>query len=551
MWESDEQRSDRFRPCPVSRRTLLGAAGAGAAGLVGLGACSTSARVPAATAPAGPGRTPDFVPFDEVSPDRPGTADGVLPGFYRYPDPPIDRAGFPLPEGESFTAMLQGRPPDVRPEENRNYAALAEQFGTSFQTVFGGFSGYTEKFQVTVAGGDLPDLMMIVSVAQLPRLLETHFADLTDILGGDGIRKYPGLANIPTPTWRVPSVNGRIWGVSQPRPPAGTVITSRGDVMAARGIDDPNVKLRDGDDFVDLLDQLTDRGKNEFAMGADPLAWLMTIVKEMVGTPNEWAVEGGAFVHENETEEMKEALEQAGKIIRAGYLHPNSFSDPGQNATWFAAGVTALYVQSFSFWGSGALDHPDQRRGNIEIPKWDGSGPAAKHKSVAGYPAYVALKKADDDRLAQLLSIIDFIASPFGTQQYLTVNYGVEDYSYRMVDGNPQTDPDAPQRAAPYTYAGSNDRAVLFGQGNAGLVDAMHDYLSRIIPDGVDNPTEGLYSETANTKAASMQNQLQDVQREVLQGTKPMSEWDDFVVRWKAAVGDAMAAEYAEAAAQQ
>lgn len=533
----------------ISRRALLGGA-AGAAGLAGLAACGSggSGGSGGGVSEAGTAQTPTFVPFADTTPDKPGTAEGVSPVFYNFPNPPVNREGYPLPEGEPFTALMQALPPEIPPEENKNYQRLYTEFGRKFSIVYGTYVDYREKFQVTMASGDLPDMMMMMTVPQMPKMLEKSFADLSDHLGGDNIKDYPGLANIPTPTWKIPTLNGRIWGIAQPRPPAGIVITSRGDVMAKRGIDDPNLKLADGKEFVEMMKQLTNKGKNEFAMGADPLGWLINVVKTMVGTPNIWKEEGGKFTHEIETEEMEMALSESGKMLP--YLHPNSFSDTSKNAAWRDAGVTALYVQSFVGWGGNARNHPEWNVGNIEIPKWEGGGMASIRKSVAGYGSYVAFKKADDDRIKELLKIADYIASPFGTEQYLNINYGTEDYSYTMEKGNPTAITDAPPIAS-LTYTGGNSGAILYGQGVEKDVDAQHDYLSRAIPAGTDDASLGLYSETAVTDAATMMKAQEDVMREVMQGTKPMSEWRAFVKRWQSQVGDKMREEYAEAAAKQ
>ena len=49
------------------------------------------------------------------------------------------------------------------------------------------------------------------------------------------------------------------------------------------------------------------------------------------------------------------------------------------------------------------------------------------------------LKKADPERIKLLLNVINYIVSPFGSQEYLTVNYGVKDQDYKFDDnGNPQ-----------------------------------------------------------------------------------------------------------------
>jgi len=542
----------------LSRRALLGTAALGAAaiGTAGLAACGPSGDSGdnGNNGNSGSGKLvpPTYVPFAGVTPDKPGDATGVSPVFYNYPNPPIEREGYPLTGGAPWRSFQQSLPTKVPPAENKAFQQMAELTGSSFEIIHGTSVQYLEKFQTLMASNDLPDFVQIVSVAQLPKLLEKNFTDLTDVLGGDNVKKYPGLANIPTETWKIPALNGKLWGIPQPRPPANIVITSRGDVMAERGLDDPNLKLRDGNDFVNLLKELTNKSKDEFAMGALPSTWLLRVVLQMVGAPNVWKEEGGTFTHMMESEQYKVALEQSAKIWQAGYLHPNSFSEPSNNAIWYRAGTTALYVQSFVGWGGNANSNPEWNVGNIEMPKWDGGGMANIHKSVAGYGAYVAIKKSEGARLEYLLKIADLIASPFGTKQFLQANYGVEGYNYNFVDGNPVTLPvDSNPGAVAMSYMGGNSGGILFGRGRKESVDAQQDYLKRALPNGIDDPTWGLYSETFTTKGATQAKAQADLEREIITGTKPISVWDDWVKSWRAAVGDASAKEYAEAKAAQ
>ncbi|MFW6597338.1 hypothetical protein ACQBAU_04555 [Propionibacteriaceae bacterium Y2011] len=382
-------------------------------------------------------------------------------------------------------------------------------------------------------------------------MLEKYYHDLTDILGGDGVAQYPGLANIPAATWKIPALGGRLYGVAQPRPPAGILLFSRGDLLAENGINDPNVQLRDEADFVDLLDSLTDKSRDRFAMGGDPIGWLLSLVKQMCGVPNYWALRDGQFVHENETDEMKDAIDQAGRIIRAGHLHPNPFSDPGQGLTWFTAGVTSLYPQAFPSWETLAVQHPEWNVGNVDLPRWEGGGTAPVRKLPAGYGAFVAFKKSSDERIEQLLRVADFMASPFGTQEYLDVHYGVDGYSHTMENGVPTPVGGGPDVVLPMSYLGGNKTAVLYAGKDAERVRTQHEYLTRTITEGNDNAVYGLYPEAAVGKTAKLTAANNDVLREVMLGRKPMTEWDEFVSQWKSEAGDAMRAEYSEAAEKQ
>lgn len=534
----------------TSRRSVLGGVLSGAAAL-SLAGCGPGKNGPEPRTNGDDEKIPPprYQRYESADPDVPGTEDGVIPIFYDYPENPPRLDAFPLPARQPISIMVQGNPPTPPAESNPNFQLVARQTGGDFTAVYAPYTMYREKFTVSTASGEVPDICSIVAVPQLPALLEKHFADLTEVLSGDGILKYPGLANIPTDSWLTPTINGRIYGVAKPLPAVGYVMTSRGDVLADRGISDPNVKLRDGADFVALLKELSNRGRNEFAMGADPVDWLMTIVKQMVGTPNVWRNDNGAFVHEFETEEMKVALSEAGKIIQADCLHPQSFSDPGQNLTWYQAGVTAIYAHAFVGWGDFARSSPEWNIGNIEAPRWEGGGLAPSRMTSPGFGSWMAFRKSDPDRLHELLSFADYIASPFGTQEYLEVFYGEEGTSYMMKDNNPIPVPDGPGITA-LQNMGGNHRAVLYGGGgDPELVDAQRDYMERALPGGVQDASLGLYSETSVTRAATFENTHRDLQRDILQGAKSLADWDEFVATWKAEVGDSMAEEYAAAAA--
>src|SRR5699024_413631 len=93
---------------------------------------------------------------------------------------------------------------------------------------------YTAKFQTSVAGEALGDLTQIVVVPQMPQMLNSLFTDLTPHLGGEAVEKYPHLANQPPASWQVATVAGKIWGVPQPRIPAGRVMLTRGDIFEER-----------------------------------------------------------------------------------------------------------------------------------------------------------------------------------------------------------------------------------------------------------------------------------------------------------------------------
>src|SRR5699024_2189681 len=259
---------------------------------------------------------------------------------------------------------------------------------------------------------------------------------------------------------------------------------------------------------------------------------------QMAGTPNGWAEENGTFVSDIASEQMKDALDYAKRVWAAGVIHPNSFSDPRQHGTWYDAGVTALYARGCGGWDFNIRAFPEATIGALIPPKLEGGGPAPVHKSDAGYPAFTAIRKTDDaDRIDQFLRVFDFFASPFGTDQYLGFNYGVEDYAYTMEGPNPVPIDDAPETPIYHTYAGGARNSVIYGQGDRTSVDLRHAYAMEVLPTGVDDASTGLYSETEVTKGTTTNKQMHDVMRQIIQGQQGMSAWDDDETMWQPRVG--------------
>lgn len=83
---------------------------------------------------------------------------------------------------------------------------------------------------------------------------------------------------------------------------------------------------------------------------------------------------------------------------------------------------------------------------NLEVsflapPKADGSGQAAKFLG-SGFSTFVTLnKEASKSRIEELLRVLNTLASPLGTREYLAVQYGAEnsDYTWDLAKGGPVT----------------------------------------------------------------------------------------------------------------
>jgi putative aldouronate transport system substrate-binding protein len=524
-----------------------GTGGETIAGSTGGGASTTAGG---SSASGGGSSIPTYVPYTGVKPDLPAGEHGVPAGFYHYPSNPVTFTSGVPGKGGKLNIMTQATSIATPEDKNSWWQGINKALGVDIQLHFTPSADYLQKFQVTIAGGLQDDIALWQTVANTPGVLAKDFCDLTPYLAGDAIKEYPGLASIPTATWQyIPTINGKIWGIPQPRNPAGNIASTRGDLLEKFGIKENSPVLNSGQEFLDLCKQLTDKKGGKYAIGEQPNSWVLAAMLEMMEAPNlnGWAQTGGKFTSVNEMDQMKDAITQVKTMWDAGYIHPDSFTTPGQNFTWWSGGITTIYFQNVAGWGY-ANTYPDWNMGVIILPKWNGGGAARKNLGLPGYGAFAAFKKADDARIKELLAICNYIAAPFGTKEYLLINYGVENVDYTIKDGDPiKTDKGKTETPSGLSYVGGQSGASLYFPGNKALVDVAHEHLTKVLPTGYADPTWGLYSETNSTKGATANKTLSDASADIIQGRKSISDWDDLVSSWRKAAGDAMRSEYEEA----
>lgn len=528
---------------PIRRRTFLGG-GLAVAG-ASLVACSTANSDDPAIAPKD-GNLPVYVPLSGLKPDLPGTAEGVLPGYFHYPANPIRLNSDPVGDGSVVTTLLSGQQIATPKPRNKWWQALNSSMNVDLEVTQVGSADYLSKFQVMAAGGDFPDMVQIAGAPRLPDLLSKYFVDLSDYLGGDAVKKYPALAALPTSAWTNATVNGHLFGISQPRSLANVALTIRQDILDSLGIGEPS--LSNGDDYLSLCKEVTDAKSNRWAFGAQPVSWILPAILEMMGAPNVWDVKGGKFTSAYESNLYPEALETVRKMWASGVIHPDSFGQPGANQSWWLGGTTVMYYQGFDWWPGFQRQYPEKRIGGIIHPKWNGGGDAPKHLGKGAYPNFIVIKKADKARVEMLLRVWNYLAAPFGTSEYLEVNYGVENHDYKLQGSDPvQAEAGVSEFIQGLIYVGSPQFAALYVPGNKSVVTAAHEYLKRTIPTGVPDHRVGLYSDTERTKGTPEIVKLNNLQADIVQGRKPVSDFVGAVAKWKTTVGDAIAAEYEQA----
>ncbi|NUT53311.1 MAG: sugar ABC transporter substrate-binding protein [Saccharothrix sp.] len=459
---------------------------------------------------------PTYVPFAGPTPDAPGDASGVQPLFLEYPRQLARSVHDTVGDGSDVTAMVvtYGAPPKPL-EGNRFWQAVNKALNVNLKVVVVPDAEYGQKMTTLVAsGGDLPDIIMFTNLA-LPRsfeFIQAQCADLSDLVGGDAVKDYPNLANIPTHAWQgMGRIGGRIFG------------------------------------YVAAMKQLTGDRRWGIAGSKSLFGGLgaTTYHAGSLGAPNAWRAEGGRFVSTFTTPEFAEALGVMRRVAEVGAYHPDSLTLSATDLkTFWHNGTVASITDGF---GAVAPQTVTDIGGRFALDLGLPYGPAATPWRGPGIFGYVTFKKAPVDRVKMLLRISDYLSAPFGTVEYELANYGVEGVHYTKDDGGIRTTElfkVENNTNLPIKYLGVAP-AVLHLPGYPDAARAVHEWERAVLPKSVADPALGLRSATLSSKGAEMGRIVGDAIAAIVFGRKPASSWSDAVAQWRQAGGDKVAEELA------
>jgi putative aldouronate transport system substrate-binding protein len=532
---------------PVSRRSFLGGGLAAAAvavtGTPLLAGCASDKKNTAAANSAV--KLPTYMKYGEIKPDLPGT-DVVLDGFLKYPANPVKAISEVPGDGKPITFMTNipgAIPPSV--DKNQFWQELNKRLGSELQISMASNDEYNDKFATRIAGGDLPDILNVPpGTPQIPGLLKAKAMDLTEHLSGDAVKKYPFLANIPSLYWKGCVFNGAIYGVPVPRGMSRTSLPLyRTDLLAAKGIKDPAPK--NFEEFFDLCKEMTAAKENRWAWTRVPTSY----IRMMLGLPNNWKEEGGKFTSVYEVDGNEDALEAARKMVAAGVINPDTFSaKAAARKQWFNGGTAAFDYDSFVAWnqyysdntagdafGVNMLDVPGFSSGDGKV--WMG----------AALNNVTAFNKSTKHSVETLLKVANWMAAPFGTEEYLFRKYGVAGRHYTLQG----TDPVPTKTGVVETGIGlqyiSDSTLALYWAGKPEVPLNQHKIQQKIADRLLYDASYGLYSETMSKQWGQLTGVLTDLENQIVQGKKQVSEWAPAVKTFLSSGGEKIRGELQDA----
>ena len=549
-------------PTPVtSRRAFLKLAAAnGGLTLLAVACAPALPAAPSATSGSTSLQLPTYVPFSGPPPDLPGSADGLLPPAYlNYPRTPVRSVQQPVGTGEDVTAATYTtQAPPTPAEQNPAWQRVNQELGLNVKLPLTQLADYPTKLNTIIAGGSLPDLLSLGTgngqgIANLLEFLQSQCLDLTALVGGDAIKQFPNLANLPSYAWRNAVFNNRIYAVPSVRSSISSAIMfGKGKLFDPIG----GPTFKDTDDFLRKMQQLTVAG-TQWGLGAtsgapaNGLPGIAIYFLESFGAPNIWREAGGKLTKDWETDEFKAAIAFVRKLWDSGVIHPDApTASVNQGAQSFYAGKYALWANGLTIgdtvWNRANAQDPEF--GMRAIAPFPGGSKKPVHHLGTGANLLTVLKKTTDAQAKQLLGLLNYTAAPFGTQEYLTMWYGVEGVEFDfdqnhnpMVSDKGQTD-----LFIPWPNVGAAP-SVLYNARSATYARVMSQDVGVIQGLGIPNPVVGLYSRTNAQRAASLNQTMGDGLLAIIFGRSDVSTFDQLVKDWRSQGGDQIRSEFEQA----
>jgi putative aldouronate transport system substrate-binding protein len=550
---------------PTSRRGFLRFVALGASLALLSEACSPTApnasNSPPTAAANAAVQLPTFIPAQGPPADTPGSQDGLVPpAFLNYPRNPNKTVQQPAGSGDEVTAVTYTtQAPPTPADQNPAWQRVNQELGVKVNLPLTQLADYPTKLNTIIAGGALPDLLSLgagngLGIASLPEFLQSQCTDLTPLVSGDAVKAYPNLAALPPYAWRNAVFNNRIYAVPSVRASISSAIMfGKGKLLDPVG----GVNFKDSNDFLRAMQQLT-TGGSQWGIGAtsgaptNGIPGLLTYFLESFGAPNIWRQASGKLTKDWETDEFKAAVAFVRQLWDAGVVQPDApTASVNQAAQNFYAGKYALWANGLvigdTVWNR--ANAQDAQFGMRAVPPFPGS-PSSKpvHHLGSGANLLTVMKNTSADQAKKLLGVLNYLSAPFGSQEYLTMWYGVEGAEFDFdANGNPvvsakgQTDLFIPW---PNVGAGAS---VLYNASSPDYARVMSRDIAVIQGMGIQNPVVGLYSPTNAQKAATLNQKMGDGLLAIIFGRADVSSLDQLVQDWRAQGGDQIRAEFEQA----
>lgn len=423
-------------------------------------------------------------------------------------------------------------------------------------------SSYPDKTNITLASGQLPDIIeadrnaaSFINAARAGAFWEL----------GPYLKDYPNLSMANPIILNNSSIDGKTYGLYRFRTLGRMGVSINKDWMANVGLSEPKTI----DEFYNLLKAFKEEdpdknGKDDtYGIVVTKYAGPWDIMQIWFGAPNKWGEDAsGKLVPTHMTPEYKEALQFFRKLYDEGLVNedfavmdPAVWNDPIINGQ---AGVMVDVADA-----SRRIDGKMQEKAPRDTPYIDvfqaPVGPKGhRDMPTSGYSGVLAISKSGVKTEEELKRVLKFLDQIGDVEMQMLLGYGIEGRHYDMVDGYIKPVDMSQQAGLKAELESLNQILTFIGPVTPTLeMTEINKKITQVQTENekivVANPAEPLISQVYAQKGQQLDNIIADARIQYIVGQIDDKGLDDAIALWRSSGGDDYIAEINElyAAAKQ
>ncbi|TBL71079.1 extracellular solute-binding protein [Paenibacillus thalictri] len=451
------------------------------------------------------------------------------------------QSGKPL-ELSIMTTFRGAEPPG---KDNPVLLELEKKLNVKLNITWLSPNNYLDKMNVTLASGDLPDVMLIENPFApnvVTALRQGVFWDVTD-----QIKNYPNLMAYPKDSWENVKVEGKLYGITRARPTDGQYGTPilRKDWLDKLGLKTPETL----DDFYNVMKAFTEQdpdgnGKKDTYgfigyVEADNMGYF-SWVRDAFNHANGWKVEGDKITHPDLLPGTRDALLWWNRAYKEGLVNPDfAVMKLSQMKDQLKAGKGGMFssavLQDWILLSD--LRKIEPKADYLPLDYVQGPGGKFVGRDSSHFGMYAISKKVPEAKMKQIIGMFDK-----GSSEDIAVlaNFGIKGVHFNEADGmrisTEQAFKDNVSLEAMGQVFTINDKYAIRAFAT-GIPKDMYERNKKTLDErekySIGNPAINLISETGDKYMPEFNKKSQDLKTKVIMGSEPIEAWDQFVAKLK------------------
>ncbi|OPH47931.1 hypothetical protein BC351_39260 [Paenibacillus ferrarius] len=411
-------------------------------------------------------------------------------------------------------------------------------------------SNYTDKLNVSMASGDLPQAMLVVNPQDTVIVSAAQSGFFWDV--EPYLKDYPNLSKLDKDTLNNTRINGKIYGLYRGRYPERIVMYYRKDWLDKAGVKELPKTV---DDYYNLLKAFT---LNDPDGNGKKDTWGITENKDLgtytfpllFGAPYGWGYINNQMVPDFMTKEYVDYLKFMKKLYNEKILNQDFATVPGAKVSedWINGkiGIRGNIVEAYrgeTFVGLGKTLPGADVHFIPALVSTTGQKRVAKGSGFLGMYMFPKSSVKTEVDLRKILSFFDKMADD---KLVKTVLLGIDGVHYKDENGVQKILDDTKYNKEVVPIQHLAMRSVLINNGTP-LAKEATDALAEIKQYGVADASYGLIlSDDSKKKLSTNKKIIDDAKIKFIMGVIDEAGWGKELEKWKQAGGADVIKEYTE-----